>query len=441
MRLRDRLSSLSSPGATPSPPEPFAIEHEDPERARRISQLRTLIGDIEQRAREGRPRAAHDHAAHGPQALPFGVQRPTAQGPLHVIERWFDPEHCHGHVAVRDALTTQPALVARLALEPAFEQVDLSRMLILDTETTGLAGGTGTVPFLVGIAWFEDGGLKLEQLFLHNFGAEAPLLRRLAERLREASCIVSYNGKSFDWPLLRARFIMNRVALPEPPPHLDLLHCVRRVLKPRMDSVRLPEVEHALLGHYREDDIPGSMIPGMYLAYLRGADPRTLLPVLTHNEQDVVALAAILFRLCAHFDAVVAEDDPRDHLAYARVALRAGDLARAHAFARAAAHGGACHETEHDAWWLCAAIARRNKDGAAATEALQRALAIAADESGSARVHLALARVYERLHKDPVRAYHHARFTLAHEGPEAHGRRLGRLRRRLERLAAATEAV
>jgi hypothetical protein len=183
------------------------------------------------------------------------------------------------------------------------------------------------------------------------------------------------------------------------------------------------------------------MIPGMYLAYLRGADPRTLLPVFVHNEQDVVALAAILFRLCAHFDSVIAEDDPRDHLAYAKVALRAGDLSRAHAFAQAAAHGGAARDVEHDAWWLCAAIARRNRDGAAATEALKQALANAESESASARVHLALARVYERLHKDLVRAYHHARFTLAHEGPEAHGRRLGRLRRRLERLAAAAEAV
>src|SRR5436190_6695958 len=143
MRLRDRLSSLSSPSGAPSAPEPFAIEHEDPERARRISQLRTLIGDIEQRAREGRPRT-HEHAARSPQALPFGVQRQTAEGPLHVVERWFEPDHCHGRVAVRDALRTQPALLARLALEPAFEQIDLSRMLILDTETTGLAGGTGT---------------------------------------------------------------------------------------------------------------------------------------------------------------------------------------------------------------------------------------------------------------------------------------------------------
>jgi uncharacterized protein YprB with RNaseH-like and TPR domain len=440
MRLRDRLSALSSPGAHASAPAPLQLpfDSDGAERAQRIAHLRTLIGDIEQRARgETLPRS---HAS-APQALPFGSRIETPEGPLHVVERWFDPHHRHGRVAVRGALATRPALLARLALDPALEDVDLSRMLILDTETTGLAGGAGTVPFLVGIAWFEDGGLKLEQLFLHNFGAEAPLLRHLAERLRNASCVVSYNGKSFDWPLLRGRFILNRVALPEPPLHLDLLHCARRVLKPRMESVRLPEVERALLGHHREDDIPGSMIPGMYLAYLRGGDPRTLLPVLEHNEQDVVALAAILFRLCAHFDAVVPEDDPRDHLAYAKVALRAGDVARARAFAEAAARGGAEHAVEYDALWLCAAVARRAGDAASAIQALERALAIAACERSAARVHLALTRVYERLHKDVQRAHQHARFTLAYEGPEAHGRRLGRLRRRLERLAAAAEAV
>ena len=241
-------------------------------------------------------------------------------------------------MVVRDALRAESELVARLALDPAFAGIDMSRMLILDTETTGLAGGAGTVPFLIGMAWFEDGALRVEQLFLREFGGEVPLLHRLAEQLVRASCIVSYNGKSFDWPLLRARFVLNRVPMPQPPPHLDLLHCVRRVCKPRMQSVRLCEVERALLGYYREDDIDGALIPGLYLAYLRGADPCTLLPVITHNEQDVVALAAILWRMCAHFSSVQPGDDPRDHLAYARVALRAGDLERAQAFADAAAN-------------------------------------------------------------------------------------------------------
>ena len=439
MRLRDRLAGSSPPvGFVPLPAAERTeqpAEPDSPERVQRLARLRALIGEVEQRTRT---RAERAPAAPAPRAvLPFGTRLDTAAGPLHLIERWFEPEHCHGRVAVRDALSTPPALLAELALEPALQAVDLSGMLIFDTETTGLAGGAGTVPFLIGLGWFEDGGFKLEQLFLPNFGAEAPLLLRLAERLRRASCIVSYNGKSFDWPLLRARFILNRIPLPDAPVHLDLLHCARRVLKQRLPNVRLADVERALLGFYREDDVNGALIPGMYLSYLRGGDPRALLPVFVHNEHDVLALAAILWRLCAHFASVRPEDDPRDHLAYARIAQRAGNVQRARAFAEAAAQYGEPGDASLRAHFMCATLARRGGDPAAAAAWLQRALSNAACEQSAARAHLLLARLYERQLKDPVRAQHHARFTLACEGAEAHGRRLERIRRRLERLSLA----
>ena len=106
-------------------------------------------------------------------------------------------------------------------------------MLFLDTETTGLAGGTGTVPFLVGLAWFEGRSLRVHQLFLRRLGEEAPMLRVLAERMAEPPAWSTYNGKSFDWPLLRTRFVLNRVPTPAELPHLDLLHCARRVFKHR----------------------------------------------------------------------------------------------------------------------------------------------------------------------------------------------------------------
>jgi uncharacterized protein len=275
--------------------------------------------------------------------------------------------------------------------------------------------------------------LKVEQLFLRNLGAEAPLLHFLAERIARSSLLVSYNGKAFDWPLLRARFVLNRVALPAPPPHLDLLHCARRVLKARLGSVRLCEVECAALGMRREDDIDGAEIPGRYLRYLRGEDPRTLLPVLAHNENDVVALAALLFRLCAHFASVRAEDDPLDHLAYAKLALRGADLVRAQAFADAALAGGGAARLALQAQSLRALIARRRGDAHGAALAFQAALAHAGCELSAGRVHLALSRLYERQLRDLARAHSHARFTLPVEGPVAHGRRLGRLRRRLER--------
>ena len=123
--------------------------------------------------------------------------------------------------------------MASLALDPRLAGVDFRRVLYLDTETTGLAGGTGTVPFLVGLAWFEERSLRVHQLFLRRLGEEAPMLRVLAERMAESSCLVTFNGKSFDWPLLRTRFVLNRVPVPAELPHLDLLHCARRVFKHR----------------------------------------------------------------------------------------------------------------------------------------------------------------------------------------------------------------
>lgn len=437
MRLRDRLAGLAAPLGEPStrPGEAAKASIGDvvSEHDQRIARLRSLIGEVT--VRTGLPSRTLAQASRGPQLLPVGGSRSTPRGTLHIIERWLDKAHCHGRVPVSGALFVDAALVARLALDAAFEGVDLTRMLIIDTETTGLAGGSGTVPFLIGLAFFDEGVLKVEQLFLQNLGGEAPLLLHLAERIAQASCIVSYNGKAFDWPLLRTRFILNRIALPEPLPHLDLLHCCRRVLRARMPSVRLKDVEQQLLGFEREDDVDGAEIPGIYLSYLRGEDPRTLLPVITHNDHDLVALAAILSRLCGHFAEVASQDDPRDHLAYARVAFRANDCDRADMFAEAAFRGSESTEFAVEALALLAAVARRRGDQGAVESAWQRALVAAGTGRAAARVHLALAKLYERHFKDPRTAHQHARFTLDEEGAVAHGRRLGRLRKRLERLA------
>jgi uncharacterized protein YprB with RNaseH-like and TPR domain len=460
LRLRDKLKHVPAPtvtgeGGRLGNARPAGLRSAVSERVQlpsdaapahdgddRIAKLRALIGDVVERDRRRQQsgRSTHGPGTGEPIPLPVGALRDTPHGPLHLIERWLEPEHCHGRVPVQGALGADATMLARLALDPALEGLDLSRMLIFDTETTGLAGGAGTVPFLIGLAFFEDGVLKVEQLFLPNFGAEAPMLHHLARRMSEASCLVSYNGKSFDWPLLRSRFVMNRVPVAEPPPHVDLLHCARRVLKSRvgdvesrMESVKLTAVEREVLGFHREDDVDGALIPGLYLGYLRGAEPETMLGVLEHNDNDVVALAAILGHLCERYQRVVDEDDPRDHLAYARVALRAQDLERAEGFAAAAARGGGAARLTAEAHSLSAAVARKRGDPGSAAAARQRALEVAPCEQSEAAAHIALAKLNEHQLKDLLSAHRHARWTLPIEGPEAHGRRLGRLRRRLER--------
>jgi len=397
----------------------------------RIERLRSLIGEVVQRDRN-RDRTPRQQKSPQWERL-VGQQVTNEVGSIHIIEELLEPEHCHGRVPVAGALQVDPTVLARLALDPSLEQLDVSRILILDTETTGLAGGTGTVPFLVGLAWFEQGVLHIEQLLLRDFGQEEPLLHRLSEHLARCTCLVTYNGKSFDWPLLRTRFIMNRVPLPPLLHHLDLLHCARRVLKPRLGTVRLIDLETELLDFYREGDVDGSEIPAIYLNFLRGADPQTLLPVIEHNANDVIALAAILGKLTQHFQSVHPQDDPRDHLAYARVAVRAQDYERAYRFAHAAAEGAGSDNVALDAFILTARLARRNGDWEASGEALSQALENAHDEQSESQVHLALAKLYEHKLKDLSQALVHAQYTEPAEGQRLHEKRRMRIEHRLAR--------
>ena len=151
---------------------------------------------------------------------------------------------------------------------------DPEKWLFLDTETTGLAGGTGTYAFLVGLAWWESGGLQVEQLFLRDFSEEHSLLHELAARLAERPVLVTFNGKTFDWPLLESRFTMTRVIqVPRLAAHLDLLHPARSLWKLRLGSVRLVELERhvvdaARLGWHRGDDVASALIPQFYFDYL-----------------------------------------------------------------------------------------------------------------------------------------------------------------------------
>jgi uncharacterized protein YprB with RNaseH-like and TPR domain len=366
-----------------------------------------------------------------PQGEPCLRTDTTTHGPLRVARRSFSTGHHHGHAPIAPAQSVDPHLVAALALDPRLSQTDFSRLLLIDTETTGLSGGTGTLPFLVGLGGFAlDGSLELEQLLLRQPGAERPILARFAERMAAASCLVSYNGKAFDWPLLRSRFVMNRMTPPPPPPHLDLLHCARRVFRHRLEGARLVEIESAVLGHARHDDIPGALIPALYFDFLRGASERTLHPVLEHNASDLVLLVALLADLARRFSAPGLEDHAGDLLGCAEVAFRGGDEARALAFAEASA-ARAEHPRVHTlAWCVTARVRWRNADRPGAAAALQRALETA-DEHAAPALHLALAKLSEHAFKDLAAALDHAHLAAAAEPAALHARRLTRLHRKL----------
>ena len=180
------------------------------------------------------------------------------------------------------------------------DRIDPARLLHFDTETTGLAGGTGTRAFMIGAADWQGGRLRLRQLTITTMAAEPPMLRTFAEWLAPDSVLVSYNGKCYDAPLLATRYRLARLANPLAGlDHLDLLHPVRRHWKGQWENCRLATAERQLLGVLREDDLPGSEAPAAWLTYLRGGPATNLRRVAAHNAQDLKSLAGVLLRLSA----------------------------------------------------------------------------------------------------------------------------------------------
>lgn len=444
MDLKEKLARLGDAGpgsraaaieereSTPTP----AIDIDDKERQATIERLRGLIKEVMSRAAPPeRPEVKEiDVKAR---TLPGGP-RETPIGMVHVAEEHLEPGHCQGRTPVRSALEVRSKSLAQLALDPALEHVDPSGMLFLDTETTGLVGGTGTVPFLVGLASFDDESLRVEQLFLRQLGQELPLLHVLSERLAEASMLVTYNGKTFDWPLLRTRYVMNQLDPPELPPHLDLLHCARRVYKRRLGPCKLVHVEDRVLGLLREHDVEGAEIPLRYLDFLRSGDEAQLVPVVEHNAHDLISLAAVVGRLGLRYETLEPSDDPEDHLGYANVARRAGEEERAIMFARAAFSGGGDDAVKIDAGMLLARLLRRRGDAEGQERTLRDALEAAGWAGGrAAPVHLALAKLYEHSIKDLKRALRHAELATGAEPDEQNQRRLERIQARIDRQLRA----
>lgn len=194
-----------------------------------------------------------------------------------------------------------------------------------DTETTGLAGGTGTHVFTAAVAQATPAGLEVVQLFLPEPAGEPPFLHSLAEELRRAAAIASYNGSTFDLPLLRTRWVMARMPGElEHGRHVDLLHLARALLRQRLETCTLRNVEVAVLGFEREEDVPGALVPDAYFAYLRNGTSRFLEAALEHNRQDVISLYYLHARLLQR----LAGDDPwmeaSDWLALGRHLMRSG---------------------------------------------------------------------------------------------------------------------
>jgi uncharacterized protein YprB with RNaseH-like and TPR domain len=228
---------------------------------------------------------------------------------------------------------------------------DDGRILFIDLETTGLAGGAGTYAFLVGCGWFDGCVFRVRQFFLSSHSAETALLRAVAALAADTRTVVSYNGKSFDLPLIETRYLYNRMETPFAGlPHLDMLHPARRLWRIEADEdgmmaagCRLGTIEQAVCGHVRDGDVPGFEIPSRYFDYVRTGDARPLEAVLEHNRLDLLSLAL----LTAYAARMVEEGaallrTAREAVGLGRLFDRAGRLREARAcFARACGLDGA----------------------------------------------------------------------------------------------------
>jgi uncharacterized protein YprB with RNaseH-like and TPR domain len=214
------------------------------------------------------------------------------------LRRWFSEAPGSEPSACAPEGELDAGALRLLAPGAPAEVADPKQWLFLDTETTGLAGGTGTYAFLVGVAWWDAGGLEVEQFFMREHSEEHSLLVALAERLAERRVLVTFNGKSFDWPLLETRYRMTRkIPLPTPRVHLDLLHPARNLWRLRLGSVRLAELEKHVLGWNRGMDVMSELIPETYFNFVRGGPAEPLVGVFQHNQMDLRGLAGLSGRI------------------------------------------------------------------------------------------------------------------------------------------------
>ena len=251
-----------------------------------VDDLRRVIRRIEG-ARPPRP------AAEPVERVVDGELHDTGQGTIVLVQREYPLSHRHGAEPLADAVAAPLALLARAARVDG-DVAAAGGLLFLDTETTGLAGGTGTYAFLVGAALVEGDRLVVRQYFMRDFDDEPALLTALEPLLARAAAIVTFNGAGFDLPLLETRFVLARRRWPASLAHLDLLRPARRVWTGWLPDCRLSTLESAVLGLAREDDVPGGLIPLLYFDYLRTRRAGPLRRVFDHNRSDVLSLVALV---------------------------------------------------------------------------------------------------------------------------------------------------
>jgi uncharacterized protein YprB with RNaseH-like and TPR domain len=344
----------------------------------------------------------------GLEALFDADSRPDGVTACFVAETSREGSDRHGLHAFNRLNNLSAERLALICRDPELSYLDLSGAVFLDTETTGLSLGAGTYVFLVGAGYVKSGAFHVRQFFLRSPNEEGEFLTALDAFLRGFSVLVTFNGKSFDWPLLENRFVGHRQFRRPPlvdPPHIDLLHPARRVWRRRLQSCALSSLETTILQVQRtEEDVPGWMIPSLYFAYLRSGDATALRRVFYHNLHDILSLAM----LAVHLDHVLADplagavQHASDFVCLARQYDLAGDPGRAIACLEAALLQSPSGDDRREALRRLAAIHKRERRWDAAVGLWDRLL-----EEGTEAALFALierAKYYEHVERDYLEA-------------------------------------
>lgn len=336
------------------------------------------------------------------------ASRPSAVRPVssYPKELFF----CREHVFPLDVLhgIEHSTIEDIRAVDPSFSGMDwdIRRVLFLDTETTGLSGGAGTVAFEIGIGFIDERGMVIRQYVMRDYSEEAAMLADIAEWIKRFDAIVTFNGKTFDLPLLESRMIMARIRLPiMQMPHLDLLHASRRVYKLRLKRCNLASLEEAVLGKSREDDLPGAQVPQRYFEYIKTKEFALLEDVLRHNLDDVKSLACLTGHLCSAFRAPQSLSYAEDIFGVGKTLLRGGQTERARRCFRILGRSSMSSQ----AHMYLASSYKKERDWKNTLDICNHMIISGA---GGIWPYIELAKYYEHIDKDIPRALRYARGAL-----------------------------
>ena len=418
-----------------------------PDFAQRLNTLRARIDHVKRECDEKYGFPAEMHPSGETVGSRFamdwmpGEEVATRRGKHFETETFYPRHRRHGCVDIGDLFQLPSDLLASIfengeSSEAGVTGVPPSEWAFLDTETTGLMGSASACAFLVGVGRITAEGFRVRQFFMRDFAEESSVLEALREHLRPFRVLITYNGRTFDQPLLETRYRLHRSRSPLTAfAHVDLLFSARRLWKLRFDSRRLVDLEQQILGVERQGDVPGALIPYVYFEYVRTREMARLLPVFHHNATDILTLACLTGIVPLAF-----QDGPglserftngAELIAIARWLREAGKLERARELLRRAIETQVPDGLLFRTLWDLAALEQKLDCGEAALE-IWNDLTL---PGSSFRVEALeeIAKFHEHRSKDLAKALEATREALRMDDSEGLRKREERLLRRLTR--------